>query len=90
MHLRNKIVLVLLRPKTGNILLDLGWVMKYGIRVAPRVLLSNIEANLNKDIKSLRVVYITYANLTSTKHERCVEFIRDDPPLNWQNAFWGV
>ena len=51
---RNKIVQALLRPKADNILLDLGWVITYDIRVAPRVHLSDGGVNLSKDVESLR------------------------------------
>ena len=45
-----------------------------GIRVAPRVFLSDGGANLIENVESLRMVYITLqANTTSIKHE--TEFI---------------
>ena len=51
---RSKIARVLLRPKVYNILSGLDWVMKNGIREAPRVLLSDGAANLNEDAESLK------------------------------------
>ena len=48
-----------LRPKANNILSGLDWVMADGIRVAPRVLLSNGGSSLNEDTESLRGVYAT-------------------------------
>ncbi|KAH9671316.1 MoCF biosynth domain-containing protein [Citrus sinensis] len=54
---------------------------------APHVLLSDGGANLSEDAESPRGVY---ANPTSAKHGRDAGFIRGDPHLNWQDAFWGV
>ena len=45
--------------KADYILPSLSWVMKDGIRAAPRVLLNDGGANLSKDAESLNGVYIT-------------------------------
>lgn len=76
---RNKIVWALLRPKVNNILSGLGWFMTYGIRTAPRVLLSDGGVNLSEDAESLRGCI-----------GKVARFIRGGSHLNWQDAFWGA
>ena len=52
---KNKIVWALLRPKTDNILSNMGWVVIDCIRAASCVLLSDGRINLSEDTESLRV-----------------------------------
>ena len=56
---KNKIVQILLKLKADNIFPGRSWVMTDGIRVAPRVFLSDGRTNLIENAESLRMVYIT-------------------------------
>ena len=57
----------------------------------------SLKGNLNcpwglaNKLKLQRTIIVTpQANLTSTKHERDVRFVRGDPHPNWQDTFCSI